>query len=255
MISIPPVRARQENDLVDADLEQARYAHMRWNTPLSDAHAAVLLDRLEVGGGDLVVDLGCGWGELLMRAVAGSGDALGVGVDTAEGLLVRGRALAIARGLGSQVRFVHGAAEEWTESADRILCIGASHAWGGSERALFALAELLKPGGVLLFGDGCWERPPTGAAWGLFGGSVRPLAEIVEHAVAAGWRTRHLSTADQLEWDEFESTWRAGREDWVRAHADDPRAETARAELDARLAEYVGVYRGVLGFCYLILTR
>lgn len=237
-------------------LEQATYARMRWNTPLSEAHAARLLDRLEVGGGDLVLDLGCGWGELLMRAVAAGGDTTrGVGVDTNAELLGRGRALAAERGLDTQVRFLQEPAGEWAEPADRVLCVGASHAWGGSQRALSELAKVLEPGGTVLFGDGCWERPPTGAAWGLFGGSVRPLAEIVEHAVAAGWRVRHLSTADQHEWDEFESTWRAGREDWLRANPHDPRAPSVRAELDARLAEYVGVYRGVLGFCYLVLTR
>jgi SAM-dependent methyltransferase len=237
-------------------LERATYARMRWNAPLSEAHATLLLDRLEVGDGDLVLDLGCGWGELLMRAVAGGGSSTtGVGIDTNAELLERGRALAAERGLEPQVRFIRVLAEEWTEPADRVLCVGASHAWGGSERALSALTDSVAPGGVLLFGDGCWERPPTGAAWGLFGGSVRPLAEVVEHAVAAGWRTRHLSTADQLEWDEFESAWRAGREDWLRANPHDPRAPSLRAELDARLIEYVRVYRGVLGFCYLILTR
>jgi cyclopropane fatty-acyl-phospholipid synthase-like methyltransferase len=237
-------------------LEQATYARMRWNTPLSEAHAARLLDRLEVGGGDLVLDLGCGWGELLMRAVAAGGDTTrGVGVDTNAPLLARGRALAAERGLDAQVRFLQGPAEEWAEPADRVLSVGASHAWDGSQRALSELAKVLEPGATLLFGDGCWERPPTGAAWGLFGGSVRPLEEIVEHAVAAGWRVRHLSTADQHEWDEFESTWRAGREDWLRANPHDSSAPSVRAELDARLAEYVGVYRGVLGFCYLILSR
>ena len=255
MSSIAAVRVRLQNELVHLDLEQARYAGMRWNTPLSEAHAAVLLDRLAVRPGDVVLDLGCGWGELLLRAVAGAAEARGIGVDTAVGLLERGRALAAERGLDRRLRFAEGTAEDWKEPADRVLCVGASHAWGSSELALAELAKLVRPGGRLLFGDGCWERPLTGAAWGLFGASVRPLAEIVGHAVAAGWRVLDLSTADQREWDEFESTWRAGREDWLWANPHDPRAPSVRAELDARLAEYVGVYRGVLGFCYLVLSR
>ncbi|MGO9488464.1 MAG: hypothetical protein ACLQBB_05490 [Solirubrobacteraceae bacterium] len=64
-----------------------------------------------------------------------------------------------------------------------------------------------------------------------------------------------MSTADRREWDEFESTWRAGREEWLLANPDNDRAEAERAELDARLDEYVTVYRGVLGFCYLVLAR
>ena len=48
------------------DIDQARYAGMRWNTPLPVDHAELLLDRLELEPGADVLDLGCGWGELLL---------------------------------------------------------------------------------------------------------------------------------------------------------------------------------------------
>ncbi|MFE9658075.1 SAM-dependent methyltransferase [Micromonospora sp. NPDC006431] len=69
------------------DLAALRYVRMRWNTPLSEEHAALLLQRLDIRPGARVLDLGCGWGELLLRAVAagGASDAAattGVGVDT-----------------------------------------------------------------------------------------------------------------------------------------------------------------------------
>ncbi|WP_346537033.1 class I SAM-dependent methyltransferase [Micromonospora sp. DPT] len=51
-------------------LAALRYARMRWNTPLSEQHAALLLQRLDIRPGTRVLDLGCGWGELLLRAVA-----------------------------------------------------------------------------------------------------------------------------------------------------------------------------------------
>ena len=56
-----------------ADLEEALYARMRWNMPLSVEHAGLLLDRLDLRAGQLITDLGCGWGELLLAAVARSG--------------------------------------------------------------------------------------------------------------------------------------------------------------------------------------
>jgi len=34
---------------------------MRWNTPLSEEHASVLIERLEGESADSVLDLGCGW--------------------------------------------------------------------------------------------------------------------------------------------------------------------------------------------------
>jgi cyclopropane fatty-acyl-phospholipid synthase-like methyltransferase len=238
------------------NFEQARYAAMRWNTPLSEEHAARLLGRLEIGRRQSVLDLGCGWGELLLRAVAGrdrSGTAIGVDIDA--GLLARGRAAAAARGLDDRVTFVQARAEEWHQPADRVLCIGAAHAWGGTRRALPALARLVRPGGRVLFGDGIWESPPTEPARELFGDDVLPEPELHRLVIAAGWRVLSRSRAELDEWDAFEDAWRAGREEWRLAHAGDPRAVAVAAELAERLTEYVDVYRGVLGFTYLVLTR
>jgi len=141
-----------------SDLDQARYAAMRWNTPLSVDHAALLLDRLELGSAMDVLDLGCGWGELMMRAVEASGSgARGVGIDNDEQVLARARALAAARGLDRRVDFVRAESATWEQQADRVLCIGASHAWAGLEQALRALGRVVRPGGRVLFGEGCWE--------------------------------------------------------------------------------------------------
>jgi cyclopropane fatty-acyl-phospholipid synthase-like methyltransferase len=238
------------------NFEQAGYAGMWWNTPLSEAHAARLLERLEIGRRHSVLDLGCGWGELLLRAVADrdrSGTAVGVDIDA--GLLQRGRGAAAARGLEDRVTFVEARAEEWHEPADRVLCIGAAHAWGGARRALPALARLVTPGGRMLFGDGIWESPPTEPARELFGDDVLPEPELHRLIVAAGWRVLARSRAELDEWDAFENAWRAGREEWRLAHAGDPRAAAVAAQLAQRVTEYVDVYRGVLGFTYLVLAR
>lgn len=229
---------------------------MRWNTPVSEDHAALLLERLDVRPGDRVLDLGCGWGELLLRAVtAGGNGTTGTGVDNDDQVLDRGRAMAADRGVDKRVSFVSGESAAWTEPADRLLCVGASHAWTGVKEALVALADLVRPGGRLLFGEGCWEVAPTPNAAALFGDDVISLTKVVEHAVAAGWRVLHLSTADQREWDDFEATWRAGRQLWLLDHPDDDRAAAVRALLDAQLQEYLTVYRRVLGFGYLVLGR
>ena len=238
------------------DLEQARYAAMRWNTPLSVAHAELLLDRLELEPGTDVLDLGCGWGELLLRAVEASGHgSTGIGIDTDEQVLARGRVLATARGLDGRVQFVHAESVTWDQPADRVLCIGASHAWAGIEQAMHGLERMVLPGGRVHFGEGCWERPPTVTAATLFGEDVVTLAEIVRLARAAGWQVLHLSAATQHEWDDFEATWRRGRQQWLFDHPHDDRAPDLQDTLDAQLKEYVEVYRGVLGFGYLVLGR
>lgn len=232
------------------DLAVLRRARMRWNTPLSETHADLLLDRLDPGS--RVVDLGSGWGELLMRAVERSGGQ-GVGVDTDPTALERGRTAARERGV--TVEFVEADAASWSGTAERAICIGSSHAYGGTRAALEALAKVVPPGGRLLFGDGFWQSPPTPAALEIFGDEVRTLAELLDTARATGWRVVHLSTADQLEWDDFESTSRAGWQEWLLANPTDPRADETREWLDTREHQYIHSYRGILGLAYLVLGR
>jgi hypothetical protein len=62
---------------------------------------------------------------------------------------------------------------------------------------------------------------PSAVATELFGDQVMPLAGLLEPCRSAGWRVIHMSVADQREWADFESTFRAGRQEWLLAHAAD----------------------------------
>lgn len=232
-------------------LAAARYAALRWNTPLSTDHAAELLTHLGLTTSTSIVDVGCGWGELLLSAAA-RGVAKAVGVDTDPAGLDRGRQAATAHGL--DVEFVEQPAADWRGTADRALCIGSSHALGGSRAMLAALADVV-PRGRVLIGDGCWETRPTQAALDILGDGVLPLADLVTACAETGWQVLHLSLADQREWDDFESRHRAGTREWLLANQNDPRAAEVRAREDAREREYLTGYRGVLGFAYLVLAR
>lgn len=236
---------------MDEPLAAARYKAMRWNTPLSESHAIELLEHLDLSTATNIVDLGCGWGELLLRAAAGNG-VKATGVDTDPTALDRGRRASMERGL--DVAFVQERAEDWQGTADRAFCIGSSHTLGGSRAMLARLADIVPRGRVLL-GDMCWERTPTKAAHAIFGDDILHLADMVVMCRETGWEVLHLSTADQREWDDFESRHRAGLREWMLANTDDPRAKEVRAEQDTREHEYLTVYRGVLGFAYLVLGR
>ncbi len=240
---------------MDDDLAVLRRARMRWNTPLSVAHADVLLDRLHLDAGAQVVDLGSGWGELLMRAAERTHGVRGLGVDTDPVALERGRLLARERGLAERIELVQADVSTWSGTAERALCIGSSHAFGGTRAALEALASLVPSGGRALFGDGFWQASPKPAAVEIFGDQILTLPELVDSSRSAGWRVLHLSTADQREWDEFESSSRAGWQEWLLANGSDPRAGEVGEWLDTRERQYIQDYRGVLGFAYLVLAH
>ncbi|HEX6357844.1 class I SAM-dependent methyltransferase [Actinophytocola sp.] len=232
-------------------LAATRYAALRWNTPLSENHAEELLDHLDLADAKHIVDIGCGWGELLLRAAART-SATAVGVDMDPTGLDRGRRAAQDRGL--DVTFVEQQAADWQGSADRALCIGSAHTLGGSRAMLARLAEIV-PRGRVLVGDGCWESPPTPAAHAIFGDDILPLADLVAACRETGWQVLRLTTADQREWDDFESRHRAGPREWLLANPSDPKAAEVQRQHDEREHEYLTAYRGVLGFAYLVLAR
>jgi cyclopropane fatty-acyl-phospholipid synthase-like methyltransferase len=250
--------------MADDALAEARYAKLTWNAPLSEQHADELLTHLSLGPDTSLVDLGCGWGELLLRAAwRGTGlattaqpvTATFTGVDTDASALARGRRAAERRALKEHVSFVEQPADAWRETRDRAICIGSSHTLGGSRAMLERLAEVVPQGGRVLVGDMCWERTPTDAAHDMFGDEVPRLADFVDMCRETGWQVLHLSTCDQREWDDFESRHRAGLREWLLANPESPKAKEVKEQQDARERDYIGTYRGVLGFVYLVLAR
>lgn len=234
------------------------HTFLDFNAPLSDERAGRLIAGLAPLRDCRIVDLGCGWAELLLRAVAAEPTAVAVGVDEDADAISRGSANAEARGLGERVTLHCADVTTWQPAgADVLIVIGASHAWGGTAQALGAARAHLRPGGRLLFGDGFWEREPTPAALAGLGaepGELPALPELVDLAVAAGYRPLAICTAGIDEWDSFESRWCAGRERWLLAHPDAPNAGEVRAVVDEHRAGWLGGYRGQLGFAYLTLA-
>ena len=55
---------------------------LTFHGPLSEARAARIVARLAGIGPRTVLDIGCGWGELMLRILAAAPDATGLGLDT-----------------------------------------------------------------------------------------------------------------------------------------------------------------------------
>ena len=234
-------------------LAEARYSKLMWNAPLSDGHADELIEHMQLRSDSSLVDLGCGWGELLLRIASRTPMAGPIsGVDTDTVALCRGRQAADK--LGIDVSFIEQKSEAWSETRSHAICIGSSHTLGGSRAMLTRLAEIV-PQGRALIGDMCWERPPTEAAHAMFGDNVCLLADLVAMCRETGWAVMHLSTADQREWDDFESRHRAGLREWALRNPNDPQVSEIRKQQDARERNYITTYRGVLGFAFLVLAR
>ena len=250
--------------MTDSDLPP-RYTRLTFHGPLSEARAARLVSRLARTSPATVLDLGCGWGELLLRILDAVPGAVGTGIDLSRADLDRGQGNAATRGLADRVAFIEESAVGTARGpADLVLCVGYSHVLSDAKPprhtvdALHALRRLVNPGGRVLLGEGFWEHPPSpaevAAMWpGMTARDHYDLAGLVDLAISAGFRPEWIETADLDEWDDFESGVGADVEGWLAAHQGHPQAAAIRQRADDRLSIWLRGSRGRLGLAYLTL--
>jgi SAM-dependent methyltransferase len=230
----------------------------RWHpvaAPVSDANLQRLLARL--GPVDRVLDLGCGFGEWLLAALEATSGATGVGVDTSGPALVEARERAQRRGLADRVSFEEADAASYDGAGfDAVLCVGATHAFGGLAGALHAVREHLRPGGRVLLGEGFWDGEPTPQAMSALGaapGELPFLGELIEAARGVGWEPGygHISSAE--EWDDYEWSWTGSLTAWALSEAGETDRASALSIACTHREEWLAGYRGQLGFVTLVL--
>ncbi|MFI9121348.1 SAM-dependent methyltransferase [Streptomyces bikiniensis] len=243
-----------------------RLGGLTFHGPLSEDRAARILGRLAAAGPADVLDIGCGWGELLLRLLDAVPSAEGTGIDIDAEDLTRGRALAEERGLAGRVAFVEESALGTDRGpVDAVLCLGSSQALcdpglpHDPAAALRELRRLVRPGGRVVLGEGFWERAPTGAELaGMWPGARADdhlsLGALVDLAIGAGFRPAWIETASAEEWEEFESGYRYDTEVWLAANPGHPLAAETRERVDRQRSGWLNGYRGVLGIAYLTLV-
>ena len=232
----------------------------RWHpvaAPVSDENLRVLLERLDVPPDGRVLDLGCGFGEWLFAALEATPGVRGVGVDTSAPALAEARSRAQQRGLTDRASFERADAAAYEgEGFDAVVCVGATHAFGGLGPTLKAVRKHLRPGGRVLLGDGYWEGTPTQAALDGFGaapGDLPGIGELVAEAQRHGFEPGygHLSTT--AEWDRYEWSWTGALAGWALAEAPREDREQALSLAREHRRQWLEGYRGQLGFATLVL--
>lgn len=234
---------------VTDDAAVGYYRWLNFNSPMTDQTADNLVDQLTVADPAHILDVGCGWAELLLRLLAACPDATGHGIDHDEVLIERAKGNAADRDLSSRVTF--SAELGQVEPADLVLNIGAEHVFGTLDQALVELRQLVRPGGRLLFGTQFWEKPPHAALISAIG-ELPTLRELVD-AAAVGFRPLGLKVASPEDWDHFEFGFLADWEQLVMTSSSE-KANKARRAADEHRNGYLQ-RRGILGFAFLTLGR
>ena len=242
------------------------HADLTFMAPLSEERASRLVGFLADGSPGTVLDIGCGWAELLLRVLERAPDAIGEGVDLDAVAIAHGQALADPRGLTDRVDL---RVERRPRPAGRM---GPRHLHrrlagvGRARRGAAAAAVRRRAGRAACPGPSRWSgrlrrrhlvaAADAGAVAPLAGrdDEFRTLGEVAELAVQAGFAPLAVHEASLDEWDVFESGYAAGYARWLAEHdADDPEADEVRELAERQRAAYFSGYRGILGLGYLEL--
>lgn len=203
-----------------------------------------------------VLDLGCGEGEWLQELLLAHPGVTGVGVD--HMLPATAAQRTAQRGLDDRVRWIEADASRWTDGRfDAVLCVGATHAFGGLTGTLNAVRHHLSPGGQVLLGASIWQGLPCAAALAAlemtadaFPDLIGLVATVQDHALEPSFV--HVSTT--AEWNDYQFSWCGSLVDWAVTEA------TSAADREQALGvarehrrEYLDGWRDQFGFATLVL--
>jgi cyclopropane fatty-acyl-phospholipid synthase-like methyltransferase len=230
-----------------------------WN-PVGEATLDGLVARLPLPEAPRVLDVGCGPGALLLR-LAGRRNASGVGVDAAPVPAERARAAIAAAGLSGRIEIREerfDAARFEPASFDLVACVGATHAVGDAPAALRALHPLVRVGGLLLLGEGFWEKDPDPeylAAIDARREEFLGFAGARALGYAAYLDLVESTPCSRWDWDRYEKEYAANVERFVADHPDDPDAEAMLARIRPWREAYLRWGRRTLGFGLFLYRR
>ncbi|MDT0609252.1 SAM-dependent methyltransferase [Streptomyces lancefieldiae] len=222
--------------------------------PLDDEAVRRLLARGVPRGDARVLDLGCGGGEWLLRALAGHPRLTAEGVDISGTSLARAHEEADRLGVRDRLVLHRQDAARFAapHRFDLVLCVGSTHAFGGLLATLEAAREHLAPGGRVLVGDGFWEREPSADAVEMLG-DFADLPTTLDRVVADGWTPVGGHVSSRRELDDYEWAWTGSLASWALDHPDDPDSAQALGAATTHRDQWLRVYRDVLGFLCLVL--
>ena len=223
--------------------EWSRAAHgdLEFMGPYDATSLEQLFEGIDVPINGRVLDLGCGNGALL-RWLAARGPIDGTGVDLdPEGEAPPG------------VRLVEGDAEQFTADAgsyDLVCSVAAV-------TPLSRLAELVKPDGLVLLGEGYWKQPPSDRYLQALGATREELSswdDTLAMGDQLGLRLLRAVLSSDQDWDRYEGTWAANGEAHAKAHVGEPGVAEFLDWISAGRARYAELGgRETLGFVLMLL--
>jgi cyclopropane fatty-acyl-phospholipid synthase-like methyltransferase len=184
--------------------------------PIREADVDRALGALRLRPCALLLDTGCGSGEMLLRALAHDPTWRGLGVDLDDDAIAEARRRASRRRPQRDVRFEVRDAAAVDGRHDAVLNVGSSHVHGGYPAALGVLRGLVADGGAVVYGEGYWLEEPSPAFLDALGGATADelpdLDGLLAAARATGFAVESVAEASEDDWAAYEETLAANAE-------------------------------------------
>ena len=189
----------------------SRIAHtgLPFANPMTEAAVDGALAALPLPVEPVILDTGCGNGEMLLRALRVHAGARGLGVDLDADAIADARRR--ASDLPAEFEVRDAAAVD--AAFDAAINVGSSHVHGGFPAAIGVLHALAP---VVLYGEGFWRRSPSEDFLAALGGATADELSDLDGLRAAiegaGFEILHESFASAEDWSRYEEGTAANAE-------------------------------------------
>lgn len=232
-------------------LHEIAEAGHRVLNPFTEAKLLAVGAATHLRGGEQILDLASGTGEMLCRFAAEFGTG-GHGVDLSPVFVDRARSRALELGVADRVTFTEadaGAFRAEPRSYDVVSCLGATWIGGGPAGTVRLMLPALRPGGVVLIGEPYWIDPlPGGVDPGFPVEEFTDLVGTAELLRAAGLELVEMVLADADSWDRYAAEQWWTLDDWLRRHPDHPHRGQVESFLANARQKHLAWQRRYLGW-------
>lgn len=227
-----------------------------FSSPVSPATLDRVLALSGVQSGWRAIDLGCGPAAMALHLAERYGLAVEA-VDRSEAMLELARARAQAHPAGAQLSFHRAESMDYlaaAEPCDLLVAVGAGALVPGAATnaaQLAALAQGVRPGGRVLWGESFWKRPPSDTMRAGLGPVAALYASHTEYVLAgeaAGLTPLYAAVSSDQDWDEYAWRYSTAVEAYAAERRGDPQAEAMRQRIVAWRRLYLAEGRETMGF-------
>lgn len=209
---------------------EALHHTMQICNPMTDGQLDEVVASLPLSRDTVVLDVACGYGEVLFRAAARA-DVKGLGIDLSPWMISSAHAMATSRAPRANLQWVLGEASgyEPPEPPDVCICIGAEWIWHDFNGTARSLSGLLGDGGVAVIGAARLHHGAEQAKVAATHGRVETIDDMAAMLNEHGLRPLHRIDPDDADWDRYLDRTAGAAQAWAERHPGE-RAEQWLAE-------------------------